>query len=102
VLLADELGSERDMAKTVTRRQEQAQEVLRSCPDQAVASDVDDEGFVVVLGGQREHHYQARMPLDEAVAWAARHSPEGLAARRGRLDGRVGPRGGQETRGDHR
>ncbi|MGW1041011.1 hypothetical protein [Streptomyces sp. NPDC002547] len=36
------------------------------------------EWRTLVLGGQREHRYQARMPLDEAVAWASRHSSEGL------------------------
>ncbi|KUN58965.1 hypothetical protein AQJ46_41830 [Streptomyces canus] len=36
------------------------------------------EWRTVVLGGQRENRYQARMPLDEAVAWAGRHSSEGL------------------------
>jgi len=33
----------------------------------------------LVLGGQREDRHEARMPLAEAVAWAARHSSEGLA-----------------------
>ncbi|MFF7644080.1 hypothetical protein [Streptomyces canus] len=37
------------------------------------------EWRTLVLGGQREHRYQARMPLEEAVAWASRHSSEGLA-----------------------
>lgn len=37
------------------------------------------EWRTLVLGGQRERRYQARMPLDEAVAWADRHSSEGLA-----------------------
>lgn len=33
----------------------------------------------LVLGGQRIHRYLDRMPLDEAVEWAARHASEGLA-----------------------
>ncbi|MFC4642350.1 hypothetical protein ACFPEU_09285 [Streptomyces mangrovi] len=37
------------------------------------------EWRTLALGGQRERRYQARMPLDEAVAWADRHSSEGLA-----------------------
>ncbi|MDH6522349.1 hypothetical protein [Streptomyces sp. SAI-090] len=37
------------------------------------------EWRTLVLGGQREDRHEARMPLDEAVNWAARHSSEGLA-----------------------
>ncbi len=33
----------------------------------------------MVLGGQRDNRHEARTPFNKAVAWAARHSSEGLA-----------------------